>query len=134
MKKSFVKKITSLFIILLLMSLSLILFADVNSELLDATYEGNHTKIIELLVKKNANVNTRGFGNMTPLLLAAMKGNLNLVNYFMSMDGDINATDINGDTPLMLASINRHPIIVKALLESRAKINEKNKKGFTIIG
>jgi ankyrin repeat protein len=87
-------------------------------------------KLIELLVScsedKNAIVNLKSAENVTPLHLAALRGNPTIVSYFIEQGADPNAKDLDeGNTVLhyavkKLANVD----VVELLLKKGARIEE----------
>lgn len=61
----------------------------------------------------------------TPLHLAVMRNNQNLVRQLLDKGADINAKDKNGWAPLQLAILNGHNEIATLLLEKGANVNIK---------
>ncbi len=58
------------------------------------------------LIENGANVNimfSEGIGGNTPLHLAVMAGNMDMIQLLLNNDADVNAKTINGKTPLHLA-------------------------------
>eukprot|EP01129_Flabellula_baltica_P016657 TRINITY_DN9000_c0_g1_i1.p1 TRINITY_DN9000_c0_g1~~TRINITY_DN9000_c0_g1_i1.p1 ORF type:complete len:1360 (+),score=378.94 TRINITY_DN9000_c0_g1_i1:114-4193(+) len=55
---------------------------------------------IKELVSKGHSVNTTDYDNRTPLHIAALKGNYEIVQYLINNKADINAVDQYGHTPL----------------------------------
>ncbi|TFK19418.1 hypothetical protein FA15DRAFT_760033 [Coprinopsis marcescibilis] len=77
--------------------------------------------------------NSRGSCGSTPLILASMMGNEDVVAFLMGVEGvDVNLTDQHGRTALFAASVNDHTGIVKFIL-SRGGI-EVNKATGGIYG
>ena len=57
--------------------------------------------IIQLLIQNGADVNIRGENGMTPLQVAAARGNLDIIDLLLARGAEINARNNAGDTPLM---------------------------------
>src|SRR5688572_14372290 len=69
----------------------------------------------------------------TPLMIAALGGDLADVNDLLSIGGRLNAKDDVGRTALMFAVVNSHPKIVKALLRAGAHVNARAHDGSTAL-
>ncbi|KAL6593354.1 ankyrin [Neocallimastix californiae] len=80
--------------------------------------------VIEHLIEKGANINQLNQYGGTPLMVACK------ARAFEAM----NTTNQNGDTPLIFACKNgRNESIIRCLIESGAKINEKNHRGINAL-
>ena len=95
---------------------------------------------VELLVKKGANVNSaEPKKKRTVLMVAAAKGQFDIVKFLYGEGADINARDSDSQTALMYASRNRFNAtpdnaIAKFLLSNGAEVNVRSKKkGFTVL-
>jgi hypothetical protein len=64
--------------------------------------EGNKLLIIEKLVGKSVSVNSMDKFNKTALHYAAERGYLDIINYLVKLDCDINSRDNEGNTPVHL--------------------------------
>ena len=73
--------------------------------------EGGLDTIVKMLVDQGLDVNTQGgqYGR-TPLMQAAMMGNMNTFNILMSAGADITCKDVNGYDALYLASLGSRKI------------------------
>jgi uncharacterized protein len=69
----------------------------------------------------------------SPLMIAALGGDLAAVNDLLSIGGRLNAKDDVGRTALMFAVVNFHPKIVKALLRAGAHVNARAHDGSTAL-
>ena len=65
-----------------------------------------HKEIVELLIAKGAEVNTKDMNGVTPLYSAAGKGHREIAELLISKGADVNAKDRHGNTPLYYAT---HP-------------------------
>ena len=98
-----------------------------------------HLEIVEYLLQKGADVNTKNLEGFTPLHDSAYKGRVEMVRLLLAKGADANAKDISKNTPLHEAVVaNRNDIddyyyieIVKLLLSNGAIVNYKNNKGET---
>lgn len=70
---------------------------------------------------------------MTPLMVAASKGDIQSVNELIASGVDVNETDIRGGTALMYAAMNKFLDVVNALLDAGADPTVQTHKGFSAI-
>lgn len=71
--------------------------------------EQNHEGVVKLLLAKDADPNTRGYGGATPLISAAKYGNTKMVQMLLAVDSiDLGATDDYGRTALLVAAEEGH--------------------------
>lgn len=81
-----------------------------------------HDAILNLLLEKNAEVNTiaKGADSETPLIWAASKGSLHAVQKLLEKGADKDKTNLHGLTPLMKAAECGHIHVVKELIKNGA--------------
>lgn len=73
--------------------------------------------VVKFLVEKcNADVNMLDENHTTPLHIAAIEGNYEVVKYLAEHGADLNTRDIEGYTPLMNATIEGNFEIVRLLI------------------
>jgi ankyrin repeat protein len=90
--------------------------------------------LVELLVKAGANPNTPISTGETPLMTCAKTGNADAVRTLIGHDASINAKEpVENQTALMWAAAERHPDVVKALIDAKADLQARTKKGFTAL-
>jgi ankyrin repeat protein len=87
----------------------------------------------ELLVNLGARVDDSDEFGQTPLHLAALYGNEQLVQFFIEKKVSIQKKDANGESPLFKAVRGGYPNIINLLLTHRAKKNDCNNKGRTLL-
>ena len=63
-----------------------------------------HKKIAELLIAKGADVNAKGFNDLTLLHFAAQKGHNEVAELLIANSADVNAKERRGGTPLHSAA------------------------------
>lgn len=63
----------------------------------------DHEEVVEILLEKNANVDSKDCDGETPLYRAAAVGNETIVKMLLEHHADINAKDNDGRTPLYIA-------------------------------
>jgi ankyrin repeat protein len=96
--------------------------------LIMAVAEG-HTEVVQLLVRKGANIFVQDMNGDSVLNYAIWGGNAEIVEIFLKSGIDIGLIDNEGNNALMLASLHCEPDIVKLLLKYGSNINKKNKHG-----
>ncbi|XP_023311139.1 serine/threonine-protein phosphatase 6 regulatory ankyrin repeat subunit A-like [Anoplophora glabripennis] len=69
----------------------------------------------------------------TPLHLAILKGNLEVVNFLVKHKADVNVTDNSGRTSLQLAAKNGNLDIVKLLIDHGVDVNNQGNDGWTAL-
>lgn len=88
--------------------------------------------VVELMIKKGADVDAESYGETPLLKVAGRKVNdVNLAKILINNDADVNAKDANGNTPLYLAILNKNSAMIKLLLDNGADMYIKNKRGDT---
>src|SRR5688572_25837243 len=88
--------------------------------------ENGHAAIVERLLARGANPNTASDSGVTPLMRAARTGNLAIVRALLPRKANVNAAETERQqTALMWAAAQRHPDIVKVLLENGADVGAR---------
>ncbi|OBT95161.1 hypothetical protein VE01_07603 [Pseudogymnoascus verrucosus] len=97
-----------------------------------AASEG-HTAIIELLLERDADINSKDLYGRTPLLWAARGGHEAAVKLLLGLDGvDTNTKDKRGRTPLSWASDRGHRAVAELLMKLEgAEIDIGDREGIT---
>ncbi|MDM0013292.1 ankyrin repeat domain-containing protein [Variovorax sp. J22P168] len=86
-------------------------------------------KVVDVLIAfPKTDVNARNASDESPLMLAALKGQQDLVNRLIERDADINKP---GWTPLHYAATSGQVAIMKQLLDKYAYINAQSPNGTT---
>ena len=106
-----------------------------DSPLLVYTYKAPSTlakPIVAALLKAGAdpNVSEKNL-NITPLHIACLRGQEDIVQLLLKAKANINALDRHGNTPLCLAAGYGHKVIVEQLLLAGADIELEKNGGFT---
>jgi len=68
-----------------------------------------------------------------PLMLAALRGDMDAVDRLIAQGTAVNDTNRAGGTALMTAAIQGHSEVVRLLISKRATVNAKNNKGWTAL-
>ncbi len=97
---------------------------DVN-HLLCLVTQNNWTDAMDALVKNGANVNARGKGDKTPLMIAAETGNLTGYRFLLSNGANIDASD--KDHLLCLVTQNNWTDAMDALVKNGANVHTRGK-------
>ncbi len=102
--------------------------------IISATHEGNE-KIVDLLVRKGANVNAQTVDLHTPLIIAVNNEDKHLVKYFIEHKADSNSkSSIIGWTALMYAILLESLAIFDELLTAQdIQVDVKNNDGATAL-
>ena len=87
-----------------------------------------HTHIARLLLDHGADVNRRGRGGLTPLMIATLTNNLELVQLLVSHpETDLTLADDDGNSPLCVASDRGYVQIIRTLLAHNADVNKPSR-------
>jgi ankyrin repeat protein len=86
------------------------------------------TKIAQLLLEAKADPNAKTSHQITPLMFASSLYSIEVAQLLLKYDADVNAQDCHGQTPLMRA---HNPDLIKLLLINGAKLNIKDRNGWT---
>jgi ankyrin repeat protein len=89
--------------------------------------------IIDLLIGYGADVNVRARSGMTPLMLAADLGRVELVRELIAAGADVNAAQKNGSTALHLAATSDQPAVATLLLDAGANSAARDNAGDTAL-
>ncbi len=86
---------------------------------------------IKKLLEKGADPNVRNEEGLTPLHIAAQKGQGKVADLLLSYGADVNARDYDGWTPLHWAVFWGKTEVVKVLLSHGADVNAKTKRDYS---
>jgi len=90
--------------------------------------------LVELLLKGGANPNTPIATGETPLMTCSKTGSADAVRTLIAHDAAINAKEpVQNQTALMWAAAERHPNVVKMLIDAKADLQARTKRGFTAL-
>ncbi len=118
------KNLVILLVLFVLLNNSLAATPD--DDILDAAINGDLPKA-EAALKAGANVNAKSSddyeGEGTALMAASARGHLEIVQWLIANNADVNASDKYGHTALRMASEKGHLEIVKWLIANKADVN-----------
>ena len=90
--------------------------------------------MVERLLKAGANPNAALWTGETPVMVCAHTGNVETVKLLLSHGADPNAKETQqGQSALMRAVAERHPDVVRALIDRGADVRARSKGGFTAL-
>lgn len=97
--------------------------------------ENGHQEIVQLLIEKGANIESKNSRySQTPLLWAAENGHQEIVQLLVEKGADIESKDTSsGRTPLLWAARNGHQGIVQLLVEKGVNIETKYSSCWTLL-
>ena len=102
-----------------------------NSSTGDDSWSAGRADVAEFLLANGAAVNARADTDMTPLHLAILRNEKEVMDLLLSKGADPDAGNKNGTTPLHLAARKGRRDMVKSLLTRWANVNAKDKRGRT---
>ncbi len=102
-----------------------------NSVLLRSIEHDIDIGLIEMMLQRKVNINTKNKAGMTALYMAVSKGDMALVRLLIKFGANVNTKDQTGNTVLMKSIMLKHFDIGKFLLENKADPNLKNTGGMT---
>jgi ankyrin repeat protein len=100
--------------------------------LLQAVWNEDIPRIRDLL-GKGADPNGQTSCGTRPLLVAAKKGNPEIIKILIENGAKVDGRDRNGLTPMMSAASVRQTRSIEVLIDAGADLNAKDNKGFTAI-
>lgn len=90
----------------------------------------NNNEVAKYIVQQTKNIDANnGYG--TALMAATVKRNVELVQFLINYNADLNISDPNGKTALHYAVVFNAQAIVKILLDAGAKFDLKDSQGKT---
>ena len=93
--------------------------------------QGGHLEIVEFLIARGADVNSKNIADETPLHYAAALGHKKVVDLLIDKEAILASENINGSIPLHNAANNGQIDIVRLLIEKGSDVNHRNKFGQT---
>jgi ankyrin repeat protein len=103
-----------------------------DSQLLNAAFQGNDSKVAEL-ISEGANVNYTGLHRETALMIAALANRIAIVQQLIKAKADVNAVDELGITPLMFAAFAGHTKIVDLFIAANANVSAVDRRGISVL-
>ncbi|MHC4662573.1 MAG: ankyrin repeat domain-containing protein [Planctomycetota bacterium] len=101
--------------------------------MLHVAARNGHIKVMELLLKKGADVDAINLMSATPLQLAIGANQKETVKFLTENAADIRTVDRAGKTPLIWAAERGHVDFVKILIDRSVKLNVVDKNGMTAL-
>ncbi len=101
-----------------------------NNALIEASLQG-HIGLVRSLLDQSANINAKGSGGATALMMACWWGHLEIVRLLLDRGANVNARGADGYTPLMEAARYGRFEVAELLLERGADVNAKTAEGKT---
>ena len=90
--------------------------------------------LVTLLLKAGANPNTPIATGETPIMTCASSGSADAVRALVEARADVNATEpTEHQTALMWAAAEQHPAVVRTLIDAKANLQARTKKGFSAL-
>jgi uncharacterized protein len=90
--------------------------------------------LVELFLKAGATPNTRISTGETPIMTCASSGSADAVRMLIARGADVNAVEPSqNQDALMWAAAERHPDVVRLLIDARANLQAHTRKGFTAL-
>lgn len=93
----------------------------------------NYEMVKTMLLSKSADVNKTDNTQLTPLHIAAMKGNVKMTSLLIQRGADVDKTQLRGSTPLILACRTGNFDTIRLLLLNGADPNHVGKNGHNVI-
>jgi ankyrin repeat protein len=107
---------------------------DLRTTPLSAACTNANAALVERLLGAGANPNTPIATGETPIMTCAGTGNANAVRMLIARGADVNAKEPSqNQTALMWAATERHAEVVKTLIEHKADLQARTKKGFSAL-
>ena len=99
-----------------------------------AAVDTGHLDVVELLIERNAEVDSRTLKDSTPLRAAAYDGRFDIVSCLVENGAVVNSRYVDGGTPLMIACYNGHMnVAIYLAVEHGANIHLQDKDGNTCL-
>ncbi|HEX7018160.1 MAG TPA: ankyrin repeat domain-containing protein [Patescibacteria group bacterium] len=96
-----------------------------------AVINKNLSEVVHKLLEKYKNPNLLDEMKRTPLMWAAITGDIELTEKLIDLGAEINLSDEEGFTALHLAAKENNKVIVELLIKNKADIDAKDKFGNT---
>jgi ankyrin repeat protein len=86
---------------------------------------GNASGVKEFIDSK-VDINSKDESGATPLMIAALEGQVDIIKLLLNEKAEVNAKDENGWTPLMIATTNGYDEVVELLISAKADVNSRD--------
>ena len=96
-----------------------------------AIIQDDAERVISLLVEHKTAVNSKTHSGNTPLHLAILNGNFQMIRFIIKCGAKVNATNNNGETPLHFAAEMENLRAIMLLSVAGANIDAEDDEGFT---
>jgi len=106
--------------------------ANLDYQMIQAAYN-NDVALAQQALAKGANIETRTKDNETPLIVAAICGSTDALDFFLRRGANVEAKASDGSTALMSAAEFGDPDPVKLLLAKGANVNVRDNDGHTAL-
>lgn len=90
-------------------------------------------EMVNLLLVRGADPNTRGSSSRTALQYAVEKNRIQVAELLLNFGADINGYDNNQLTPLIMAADRNHQQLALLLIDREADVNIQHKQGYTAL-
>ncbi len=100
--------------------------------LMFAVFKG-HTKMVDLLIKAQADVNVEDNNGYAALIIAVLNGHTKIVDLLIKAQADVNAKTYQGITALMWTAFNGNTEIAELLIKAQADVNIQDNNGYTAL-
>jgi ankyrin repeat protein len=98
----------------------------------DAAAEGGNLEALKTILTRDPTLlQSKEWGDLTPLHLAVLHNHKDMVEYLLAQGANVNAKTSTGITPLHEAAQNGNKEITQLLLEHAANVNAVDNQGWT---
>ena len=97
-----------------------------DEHLLMAAYAGNSSDTKYLVTRGGADVDVKDRDGQTPLILAALRGHVKVVEFLVDHGADVEAENRKGQTPLSNAAANGRLEVVRFLVRRGANVDTRD--------
>lgn len=96
-----------------------------------AAQGGNLEELKSILARDPTLLQSKDWGDLTPLHLAVLHNHKDVVDYLLAQGADVNAKTSTGITPLHEAAQNGNKEVTELLLAHKANVNAVDNQGWT---
>ena len=105
--------------------------ADVNDELYNGALSADIERVKYILTLKGADINYKGYDGETPLHLAVVNSDLDMIAFLLDRKAHVDEPDHDGYTPLALAAARNKTKVIKLLTSRGANLESQIPGGYT---